>query len=194
MRIVNKPNLNGPRFRGKRKSVLTVDTLNMFKKKHPQYEDLSLQEFKDIIMTFNTKITEGIVEHRNGIELPEGLGFIFMGSCPMPKNKKNIDYKRSIEYGVEANFRNWDSDNKLLKIFYTNHTTKYPFKNKQVWAFKAVKEFRSTASKAFKNNWTKYIEVSPTVKISGMFDRHRKKEYLKNLKPIIPEGYDEFKI
>jgi len=27
-----------------------------------------------------------------------------------------------------------------------------------------------------------------------MFDRHRKKEYMKNLKPIIPEGYDEFKM
>ena len=68
------------------------------------------------------------------------------------------------------------------------------FKNKSVWGFKANKEFRKKASEAYKDNWTKYIEVLPHKKISAMFDRHRKKEYMKNLKPIIPEGYDEFKM
>lgn len=194
MRKVNKPNLKGPRFRESRISVCTSPTLAAFKEKYPEFKDLTYKEFKSIIMTFNKNITEGVIENRNGVELPEGLGFIFMGTCPMPKTKTNIDYKRSIEFGAEATFRNWDSDNKLLKIFYTNYHTKYPFQNKQAWAFKAVKQFRSEASKAYKDDFSKYIEVSPTAKISTMFDAYRRKEYIKNLEPVIPEGYDEFKM
>lgn len=193
MKTIRKPDLNGPRFRHKRISILTRETLNGLQEKFPQYADLTLPEFKAIIMGFNKKLSEGIIENRNGAELPEGLGYIFMGTCPPPK-KKNVDFKRSVDFGAEATFRNWDSDNNLLKIFYTNHNTKYPFHNKQVWAFKASKPFRKAASDAYKENWAKYIVINPEQKISAMFDRHRKKEYVKNMKPVIPEGYDEFKI
>jgi len=193
MKPVKKPDLNAPRFREKRISALTSNTLKAFKKKHPQYGDVELKQFKEIIMTFNQKIADGVIDNRNGVELPDGLGCIFMGSCPKPK-KENIDFAKSIEFGHKATYRNWDSDNKLLKIFYTNHNTKYPFRNKQVWSFKAVKQFRKAASEAFRENYTMYIEVDPTAKISAMFDRHRKKEYIKNLKPVVPENYDEFKL
>lgn len=193
MKEIKKPDLSAPRFRTKRISILTVKTLKAFKKKYPEYDQLSLEKFKSIVMTFNSKLVEGIIDNRNGVELPDGLGFIFMGSCPATK-KKNIDFKKSIEFGVEAIHRNWDSDNKLMKIFYTNRNSKHPFENKQVWAFKAVKQFRQQSSLAFKNNWAKYIEVDPEKKISAMFDRHRKKEYIRNLKTIVPEGYDEFKM
>lgn len=190
---IKKPNVKGPRFRTKRISVLTANTLKEFKKKYPEYPDLDLKEFKDIIMTFNAEIVNGIIDNRDGIELPEGLGFIFMASCP-PAKKKNVDYKKSIEYGVRTVHKNWDSDNRLLKIFYTNHNTKYPFANKQVWSFKASKMFRKTASEAYRENWAKYALVSPTEKISIRFDKYRKDDYKRNLKPIIPDGYNEFKM
>jgi hypothetical protein len=193
MKEIRKPDLNGPRFREKRISILTAKTLKKFKEKYPEYKSVSLTMFKDIIMTFNSHIVNGIIDNRNGVELPDGLGYIFMGTCPAPK-KRNIDYGKSLHYGVETTHRNWDSDNKLLKIFYTNHNTKYPFKNKRVWSMKANKEFRKNASEAYKDNWSKYVEVLPNKKVSARFDRHRKKEYLRNLKPIIPEGYDEFKM
>jgi len=193
MKPIKKPNVKGPRFRERRMSVLTKDTLKKFKKKYPEYGDLSLAQFKEIVKVFNNNITEGVIENRNGIELPEGLGYIFMGTCPTPK-KKNVDYNKSIKYGVETTYRNWDSDNNLLKIFYTNYKSKYSFQNKQVWAFKAVKHFRSRASAAYKEDWTKYIRVDPTSKISAMFKRQRKREYMENRKPDIPKGYDEFKL
>jgi len=193
MKPVNKPDLNAPRFRTKRISVLTTATLKAFKKKYPENSSMDLKQFKKIVMTFNANLVDGIIDNRNGVELPDGLGCIFMGSCPKAK-KENIDFARSIEFGYAATHRNWDSDNKLLKIFYTNHNTKYPFHNKQVWSFKAVKQFRKAASEAFKENYTMYIEVDPMAKISAMFDRHRKKEYIKNLKPVVPDNYDEFKM
>jgi hypothetical protein len=190
---VRKPDVKGPRFRNKRISILTRKTLEEFIKKYPEYSDLSLKEFKEIIMTFNAELVQGIIDNRDGIELPDGLGFIFMASCP-PAKKKNVDYKKSHQYGVSTTYKNWDSDNKLLKIFYTNHNTKYPFANKQVWSFKASKTFRKKASEAYKEDWAKYAMVSPTEKISARFDKYRKQDYKRNLKPIIPEGYDEFKM
>jgi hypothetical protein len=193
MKEIRKPNLNGPRFRERRISILTAKTLKKFKLKYPEHKTLDLATFKDIVMTFNKTIVKSIIDNRNGVELPDGLGYIFMGTCP-PSKKKNIDYGKSLSYGVETTHKNWDSDNKLLKIFYTNHSTKYPFRNKNVWSFKANKEFRKEASIAYKEDWAKYIEVPPTKKISSMFNRHRKKQYMENLKPIIPKGYDEFKM
>ena len=195
MKNIKEPDRNAPRFRGRRLSVLTADTLKALKKKYPEYKDMSFLQFKDIIMTFNGNIAQGVINNRSGVELPEGLGVVFMGSCPPPKNKK-VDFKKSIENGIEIKYQNWDSDNRLLKIFYTNHNTKYPFQNKQVWAFKAVRQFRQDASKAFQKNWQKYIVISPEKKISTLLDRHRKTQYAKkqNLKPIVPEGYNEFNI
>lgn len=193
MKKFKKPDLNAPRFRNKSMSILNSHLLKDFKKRYPEYKNLSIQEFKKIIKVFNCNIVEGIIENRNGIELPDGLGYIFMGTCS-PAKKDNINYKKSEEHGFSTKHHNWESDNKLLKIFYTNQNTKYPFKNKQVWAFKAVKTFRKAASEAYKKNWTKYIEVAPTEKIMNMFDRHRKKTNIQNLKPVIPENYDEFKL
>jgi hypothetical protein len=193
MRTIKKPDLNAPRFRKRRKSILTSKTHKQFIEKYPEYSSIDLSLFKTIVMNFNANLVNGIIDNRNGVELPDGLGFIFIGTCP-PSKKKNIDYKRSFEYGVEATHRNWDSDNKLMKIFYTNLPSKYPFSNKQIWNFKAVKQFRKQASDIYKTDWAKYIEVSPNRKISAIFDRHRKKEYARNLTPVIPEGYDEFKI
>jgi len=192
---MRKPDVKGPRFREKRISILTVDTLKKLKKKYPEYKDLNIQEFKKIIMTYNSILMQGVLNNRNGIELPEGLGFIFMGSCPPPK-VKNIDYKKTIENGAEVTYRNWDSDNRLLKIFYTNTSAKIPFHNKQVWAFKATKDFRKMASESFKKNWSKYIEVLPTQKVSMMFNRAKRSEFQReqNINPTLPEGYDEFKM
>lgn len=188
-----KPDLNAPRFRHKRVNLLNRDLYDKFIKRFPEYKDVSLQEFKEIIRTFNGNICQGIIDNRDGVELPDGLGFIFMGSCP-PAKEQNVDVKKSLEFGVVANHKNWDSDNKLLKIFYTNRPSKYPFQNKQVWAFKAVKQFRKAASDAFIENWSSYIVVDNTKKISSMFARLRKRDYILKSSAQVPEDWDEFKM
>ena len=188
-----KPDLNAPRFRPKRVNILNKALYTAFIKKHPEYSDVDLITFKSIIRTFNEKLYEGIIQNRDGVELPEGLGYVFLGTCPAAK-KQNIDRAKSIEYGIIANHQNWDSDNNLLKIFYTNQKSKYPLQNKQVWAFKAVKQFRKAASDAYKENWPKYIVVDPTQKISALFAQVRKKDFISKIAKDIPAGYDEFKM
>jgi hypothetical protein len=188
-----KPDLNAPRFRPTRTNILKRSLYDAFIEKYPEYKDIDLATFKTIIRTFNEQLYKGIIENRDGVELPEGLGFIFMGTCPGSK-KKNIDIAKSLKYGVLTHHQNWDADGNLLKIFYTNHTSKYPLQNKQVWAFKAVKQFRKAASEAYKEDWPKYIVVDSSQKISAFFAKMRKKDFILTQGTNIPEDYDEFKM
>jgi len=188
-----KPDLNAPRFRPGRINILKRTLYEAFIKKYPKYKDVDLKTFKSIIRTFNENLYQGIIQNRDGVELPEGLGYIFMGTCPAAK-KKNIDREKSLKYGVATSHQNWDSDSNLLKIFYTNQKTKYPLQNKQVWAFKAVKQFRKAASDAYKENWPKYIVVDPTKKISELFAQMRKRDFIRESVKNIPDDYNEFKM
>jgi hypothetical protein len=193
MKPAQKPNIHAIRYRRSFRTVLDRQLLKSFKKKYPEYKTITFADLKKIIQTFNGNIRQGVIEHRNGVELPEGLGFIFIGTCP-PTKKRVIDFKKSAELGVCVTHKNWESDNHLMKIFYTNYSTKYPFQNKQVWLFKPVKQFRHTASVEYKNNYSKYIEISPYLKISTIFDKYRKRDYMQSLKAVIPEDYNEFKL
>lgn len=189
----NKPDLNAPRFRPKRISLLNKALYTAFIEKFPEHGNLDLTTFKQIIRTFNDELCQGIIENRDGVELPDGLGFIFMGTCPAAK-KHNVDISKSLKYGITATHQNWDADGNLLKIFYTNHTSRYPLQNKQVWAFKGVKQFRKAASDAYKEDWPKYIVVDPMQKISAMFNKLRKRDYIREQVNNIPEDYNEFKM
>lgn len=189
----NKPDLNAPRFRPKRTNILNKSLFDAFMSKFPEYEGLTLQQFKEIILTFNEEVYNGVINNRDGIELPEGLGVILMGTCP-PAKRFNLDVTKALQYGVTANHKNWDSDNNLLKIFFSNHKSKYPLLHKQVWAFKAVKQFRQAASAAYKKNWTMYIVVEPTQKISALFAKLRKRDYIAKEVKNIPDDYNEFKM
>jgi len=190
---MKQPNVKGPRFRKQFLTLRGADYLKAFKKRYPEYKDLTSREFRDIIKTFNMNLVDCVLENRNGVELPEGLGYIFIGTCP-PAKKKNVDYKKSIEFGTVALFKNWDSDNRLMKIFYTNRNTKFPFLHREVWSFKAGKEFRHKASVQYRENWAKYVEVPATKGMDALFDRIKKKERVKSFKPIIPEDYNDFKL
>ena len=48
------------------------------------YSSVSNDKLK-VIKSFNGKVWEGVIDNRNGIELPESLGYLFIGSCPPSK-------------------------------------------------------------------------------------------------------------
>jgi hypothetical protein len=189
-----KPDLNAPRFREKYTTLLTKEFAEKFNEKYSEHKDITSEEFKTIVRKFNEILVQGAIDNRSGIELPDGLGYIFLGTCQASKKKTNVDFKKLIDHGINTTHKNWESDNKLLKIFYSNSKARYGFANKEVWYLVPSRYFKRTASAAYRKNWSKYVEISSTVKISDMFERQRKKDYKHNLKPIVPENYDEFKI
>ena len=188
-----KPDLKAPRFREKSVHILNIELYKKFKKKFPEH-NIDYGTFKKIIHTYNTQLADGIIDNRDGIELPEGLGYIFIGSCPQMTKRVNIDYKKSSQYGIITSHRNWESDNKVMKIFFTNSHVKYKLKNKQIWGFVANRYFRRKASKNYLEDWNKYVFVNNNKKISMLFKESMNLRSIrfKNMTSEVSEDYNEF--
>jgi hypothetical protein len=165
-----KPNLNAPRYRNKVLSILNAETLKEFKDKYPAYKNIDNQKLKNVIKFFNEKIWQEVIENRDGVELPYSLGYLFIGTCPAAKSV-NTNYALSKKYGKVLQNKNWDTDGKVAKIFYTNYTTKYRFRNRELWQFTAVRQFKRTVAKTYPKKWTKYIIMSNNKKVAHMYKK-----------------------
>lgn len=189
-----KPDLKAPRFREKSVHVLSTKLYKRFKKKFPEH-NITFDQFKNIVNTYNIKLGEGIMEHRDGVELPESLGYIFIGSCPPLVRRPNIDFKKSAQYGIVTTHKNWNSDSRLMKIFFTNNLVKYKIKNKQIWLFAPNRDFKRNASKVYSEEWNKYIMIDSGKKVSAVFRENlmRMQDLFKKNK-VASEGYNEFDI
>lgn len=188
---IKKADLNAPRYRPQRKTLLTEKYYRSFRKKFPEYKDVPNKVLTGIINTFNEQMWIAAVNNRDGVELPEGLGVIFIGTCNSPK-KYNTDYSLSVEVDQRVKHRNFESDNYLAKIFYTNYSNKYRFKNREVYQFKGCRDFTTAASKAFVENWKMYIQVDNYAKINKLFEKQRFKEILNKRQDEQLIEYNEF--
>tara|TARA_R110001592_G_scaffold39342_6_gene129492 strand:- start:1315 stop:1833 length:519 start_codon:yes stop_codon:yes gene_type:complete len=165
-----KPDLNAPRYREKVLSILNIETLKEFKDKYPAYKNIDNEKLKNVIKFFNEKIWQEVIENRDGVELPYSLGYLFIGTCPAAKTV-NTDYALSKKYGKVLQNKNWDTDGKVAKIFYTNYTTKYRFKNRELWQFTAVRQFKRAVAKTYPKKWKKYIIMNNHKKVAHMYKK-----------------------
>ena len=181
-----EPNVKGPRFRNKRLGFLNTKTFNEFRKEFPAYKNIDNSKLKKIIKLYNKNLWEGVIEHRDGVELPNSLGYLFIGTCPPPKNV-NTNYALSKQYGKVLSNKNWETDGNIAKIVYTNWAAKYKFKHRELWRFEAYRDFKRTVAKTYPDNWTKYIYMPKKHKIANMYyDKTAEQEALKT--------YNEFEI
>ena len=153
-----KPNLNAPRYREKRLGLLNEETIKEFKDKKPMYSDIDNVKLKKIIKLYNVKIWNTVIENRDGVELPDSLGFLFIGTCK-PSKTVNTNYALSKEYGKVLQNKNWETDGNLGKIFYTNWSTKY-----------RCRDFKRSVAKQYPTNWTKYVVMKNKYKVAHLYD------------------------
>jgi hypothetical protein len=191
-REYKKPDLNAPRYRPKKLNLTNADFYNKFIEDNPKHSHLTIKQFKDIITSFNGKIWEGVVKERDGVQLPEQLGYIFIGSCP--RKKSNVDFNKSGEHGVVLQNQNWESDQYIAKIFYTNYETKYRFKNHELWGFKGLRDFTRAVGKAYPKEWKKYVQVDNLMKISRLFRMEKFKQFKTDETVDLLKTYDEFNL
>jgi hypothetical protein len=186
-----KPDLSAVRYRVKRQNIINDEYKTAFEKKHPNCKNFSRKELKKIITLFNTRLWQKVIEHRDGIELPEGLGNVFVGSCPRVE-KENIDYGKSIKYGTKVTHKNYDTDGHVSKIFYTNYNVKYKIQDRKLWGFNACRYFKRAVTQAFKEDFKKYIVVDNTTKVSHLYKQMFR--YEKKMMKVTAEleFYDEF--
>lgn len=188
-----KPDLNAPRFRPKKLNLTNTQFYKQFIKDNPKYSSLTLEEFKNIISTFNGKIWEGAIDKRDGIQLPEQLGYIFIGTCPR-KKWDNTDYKKSEHFGVHIQNQNWESDQYTAKILYTNYETKYRFRNHELWGFTGVRDFKRTVGRTYPTEWKKYIQLDNQLTVSRLFRTEKFKQMKTEETVTLLENYDEFNL
>ena len=191
MREFKKPDLTAPRFRPVVYNVLSKEFFDNFKKKYPKYKDLENKDLKNIIKVFNNQMYNTVIDVRDGIQLPEQIGWLFIGTCQSPK-KENIDFAKSNKYGVAVSNKNWETDGKLAKIFFTSHALKHKMKNREFWGFVACREFKRAVAKTYPENWNMYVAVDPHKKIKLLYQKTVLKNMynLKQTKDL--ENYNEF--
>lgn len=189
----NKPDLTAPRYRPKKLNICNQSFYEKFVQENPKYTGLTISQFKDVIKTFNGLIWQTAVDQRDGVELPEQLGYLFIGTCPRRK-KESVDYKKSADLGTRVQNQNWESDNYMAKIFYTNFETKYRFKHHDLWGFTGVRDFKRSVAHAYPQQWKMYVMVDNNTKISRLFRLYKYKEYKKEEDQTLLETYDEFNL
>lgn len=187
-----QPDLNRPRFRPKRLNLVNSKTLTEIQNSDKDLKNLTMSELKSILFTTNQIAQEKIIELRDGVELPEQLGYIFMGSCPRSSKRKNVDYKKSKELGKVVSHKNWETEQTVGKVFYTNYETKYHFKFHECWSFKGVRDFTRSVSANYKIDFRKYYEVTPFFRASRLFRDYIQDQKMKDEDKRKLETYDEF--
>lgn len=186
-----KPDVKAPRFRKERLNVLDSDLFKEFRNKFPEHKNVSDKDLRDIIKSFNENIWKEVILNRDGVELPEGLGYLFVGSCPPPSGK-NIDAPNSLKYGKQLKNTNLNSDGLLCKIFYSSFASKYKYEFRRLWRFKGCRNFTRATSKAYKENWKNYVQVDKTMMISKLYKKSVKRDIMKRLAINKLDNYNEF--
>ena len=188
-----KPDLNAPRYRPTKLNLTNVDFYNKFIEDNPKHALVTIEQFKNIIETFNGLIWKTVINERDGIQLPEQLGYIFIGTCPR-KISDNTDYKKSEFYGVKVQNKNWESDEFIAKIFYTNFETKYRFRNHELWGFTGLRDFKRSVASEYPKEWKKYIQVENKLRISRLFRMEKFKHFKTEETADLLKDYDEFNL
>lgn len=191
MNEAKKPDVHAPRFRRKRKRTFGTEMCDLIRTKVPEARHLSNEELKQIINTFNQVLWMTAIEKRDGVEIPEQIGHLFIGSCP-PKKSRNVDFKKSAEYLQVIQHRNWESDQYLAKIFFTAYGTKYRFKNHELWGFEATRDFTRKVGETYPKLWKQYVEIDPRQKISKLFRSHMWENERKDMVEEQLKTYNEF--
>ncbi len=191
MKEFKKPDVKAPRFRPAIKNVLDKDFFKLFKKKFIRYKEIDETLIRTIIKKFNQTVYQNVIDNRDGIQLPEQMGWLFIGTCEQSK-KENIDYAKSLKYGVTVTNKNWESDGKLAKIFFSNHAPKHKIKNREFWSFVACREFKRAVAKTYPENWPMYVIADPKTKLQWAYSRSVYKEIKAKETAKALENYNEF--
>ena len=59
-----------------------------------------------------------------------------------------------------------------VKYFIQTGTTKYRFKNRELWRFVACRDFKRKVAKEYPLSWTKYVVMKNKYKVAHLYDEN----------------------
>ena len=191
MREFKKPDLTAPRFRPEVYNVLSEEFFDNFRKKHPKYAKLTNAALKKIAKTFNQHVYNTVIDTRDGVQLPEQIGWLFIGTCQQSK-KYNVDFGKSKTYGVQVSNNNFATDGKLAKIFYSNYAPKHKIRNREFWTFIACRDFKRSVAKTYPENWNIYVVVENGRQVKLTYNKEMYKDKKAKEQSEALKTYNEF--
>lgn len=142
---------------------------------------VSWTRFKELIGIISDEIAQGVISERDGILLPKSMGKIWMGLFPL--NKKSVAYlKAHATTDLYHNFFKTE-DGKVVWDFYN---VKYKVDNRQYYAFKPYRDFKTLAHLAFLDNPDRYKRRDKNAII-----KERRKNHKAIENEYISEGGDQ---
>jgi len=198
MREFKEPDLKGPRFRKSGHSLISDNNKSLFRafvKKYPEYKNMDTKMFKQIMEHHLSLLARHIAENRDGIELGDQIGAIFLGGMRIKSSKvKAINFGKSRKYGKTIRGGNLNQDGLTAKIYFTTQNSKYRMRGRQIWTFKASRNLKKMCSKNFETNWDKYIVLDNLKKIRSVFERDLIKRRMRQREEKEKQFYNDFDI
>lgn len=193
------PLATSPYYRGKTtggSSIYRQRRQNTFykdlKDKYPTlsvYKDIQIRNY---IIGFNEILRDTLVDHRDGLILPEHIGNLFIATYKPAKDSRPRDYVNTKKYGKIIHYHNRHSEGYTGWVYYTYNLEKYNFTNCKLWKFIPCRTMKDMMFKEFKAGWKKYI-IMPGLKYIHSFIRsYWKKEMIKRKLGSALASYDEF--
>lgn len=167
-----EPDRKAPRYRPQRDMVYSNSFFKEFYEKHPGLKHLSKAKIRLIVREFNKKIVEECCLYRDGVELPEGLGFIFVASIKMKDRTDLVDYAKSIKYKKKILHKNHDTNGYVGKIMYTVVPAKYKIKDASIWSLVASRNFKNAMKRVYSSNYNRYHNITG-MKPSALYHKIR---------------------
>lgn len=166
--------------------VGTRDFLRAFFRTYPQYEEFRPEYPKvltNVIKEFHADFIEAVIDNRFGADMPLMCGNFKIVSYKSKRKFFNyFAFKNTGKYEV---FNNNHTNGLSCKVLFTNNGHRYKLKDKMIWAFYPSIKFSRTVSKAFSENYHKYI-FSPN-RGDG-----RKKQDIFTRKKLSDDAIEEF--
>lgn len=193
---MQEPDLNAPRFRETYVEVLDRFKINEFldkyKNVHPEMASYDILKVRNIIRTFNKNLYNLVIDTREGVELPNNIGCIFI---TVVKPKKNfINYKESIGKKKPIYFTNNKTDGYLADVVFSTKDNRYHFKNHEIWQFNTARDFKRDLCKRFPLTWNNYrVKGQEKDQWNAYLNSHKANRAKKYIKSQL-EQYNELEI
>lgn len=188
------PDKNAPRFMKTRVNLVNKSFVEEFLKEFPQYSNIiefeKIKKVKDLIKECNTAIWEHTIDNRDGIDLPERLGVLFIGGRTSVYTP--VDYGETNKHGTEVLLHNFETNKIIGKIFYSRHTRNHGITVKTMWSFKPCRAYIKGVKDAFKNGLhRRYRRVENKKQLLYLFEERQRARNKKEGYGML-ENYNEF--
>lgn len=158
----------------------------------PQYKSYLKKpsDITKIIRTFHENMANACVDNRAGVEFPERLGVLFIGSYKA--GDRSIDHATSEKLLKRVPFRSLNTDGYSACIYYD--VTNCNYIHNELWDFNASDPFRKKVSESFRKNWNKYAKLENYWNIARRIKKSFIKDFMLKKETELLKDYNEFYI